>query len=113
MAEIYATSGAGKLPLTQAGRVQDLLKIVENAKVSASAKTLFKKIENVDEIPSVAKPRTLKADLRPYQKDGYSWLVFLHEINSGGILADDMGLGKTIQTIALLLWAKSTSSRHR
>jgi len=112
MAEIYATGGAtDKLPLSQAGRVQDLLKMVENAKVSASAKTLFKKIENVDAIPSVAKPRTLKADLRPYQKEGFSWLVFLHELNSGGILADDMGLGKTIQTIALLLWAKGKYKR--
>ncbi len=112
MAEIYATAGMSeKLPLSQAGRVQDLLKMVENAKVSASAKTLFKKIEHIDEIPSVAKPRTLKADLRPYQKDGYSWLVFLHELNSGGILADDMGLGKTIQTIALLLWAKGKYKR--
>jgi len=107
MAEIYATAGMkDKLPLSQAGRVQDLLKMVENAKVSSSAKTLFAKIEDIDEIPSVPKPRTLKADLRPYQKDGFSWLVFLHELNSGGILADDMGLGKTIQTIALLLWAK-------
>jgi superfamily II DNA or RNA helicase len=112
MAEIYATAGVReKLPLSQAGRVQDLLKMVENAKVSASAKSLFKKIEGIDEIPSVAKPRTLKADLRPYQKDGYSWLVFLHELNSGGILADDMGLGKTIQTIALLLWAKGKYKR--
>ena len=112
MAEIYATAGMSeKLPLSQAGRVQDLLKMVENAKVSASAKTLFKKIENIDEIPSVAKPRTLKAELRPYQKDGYAWLVFLHELNSGGILADDMGLGKTVQTIALLLWAKGKYKR--
>ncbi len=112
MAEIYATAGMkDKLPLSQAGRVQDLLKIVENAKVSASAKTLFAKIEDIDEIPSVPKPRTLKADLRPYQKDGFSWLVFLHELNSGGILADDMGLGKTIQTIALLLWAKGKYKR--
>jgi len=112
MAEIYATAGMkDKLPLSQAGRVQDLLKMVDNAKVSASAKTLFAKIEDIDEIPSVAKPRTLKADLRPYQKDGFSWLVFLHELNSGGILADDMGLGKTIQAIALLLWAKSKYKR--
>jgi SNF2 family DNA or RNA helicase len=112
MAEIYATAGMkDKLPLSQAGRVQDLLKMVQNAKVSASAKTLFAKIEDIDEIPSVPKPRTLKADLRPYQKDGFSWLVFLHELNSGGILADDMGLGKTIQTIALLLWAKSKYKR--
>ncbi|MBW2628258.1 MAG: SNF2 helicase associated domain-containing protein [Deltaproteobacteria bacterium] len=91
MAEIYATAGIkDKLPLSQAGRVQDLLKMVANAKVSASAKTLFAKIEDIDEIPNVAKPRTLKADLRPYQKDGFSWLVFLHELNSGGILADEV-----------------------
>jgi superfamily II DNA or RNA helicase len=112
MAEIYATAGMkDKLPLSQAGRVQDLLKIVANAKVSASAKSLFAKIEDIDEIPSIAKPRTLKADLRPYQKDGFSWLVFLHELNSGGILADDMGLGKTVQAIALLLWAKTKYKR--
>jgi superfamily II DNA or RNA helicase len=112
MAEIYATAGMkDKLPLSQAGRVQDLLKMVENAKVSASAKTLFAKIEDIDEIPKIAKPRTLKADLRPYQKEGYSWLVFLHELNTGGILADDMGLGKTVQAIALLLWAKGKHKR--
>ncbi len=112
MAEIYATAGMkDKLPLSQAGRVQDLLKMVENAKVSATAKSLFAKIEDIDEVPSVAKPRTLKADLRPYQKDGFSWLVFLHQLNSGGILADDMGLGKTVQAIALLLWAKSKHKR--
>jgi len=112
MAEIYATAGMkDKLPLSQAGRVQDLLKMVQNAKVSASAKSLFAKIEDIDEIPNVPKPRTLKADLRPYQKDGFSWLVFLHELNSGGILADDMGLGKTVQAIALLLWAKSKYRR--
>jgi len=112
MAEIYATAGLQeKLPLSQAGRVQDLLKMVQNAKVSASAKSLFAKIEHVDEIPNIPKPRTLKADLRPYQKEGFSWLVFLHELNSGGILADDMGLGKTVQAIALLLWAKSKHKR--
>ncbi len=112
MAEIYATSGQEKkLPLSQAGRVQDLLKLVANARVSTSARSLFEKLADVTEVPSVAKPRTLKATLRPYQKQGYSWLVFLHEIDSGGILADDMGLGKTIQTIALLLWAKARDKR--
>ncbi len=112
MAEIYATGGVtDKLPLSQAGRVQDLLKLVQNARVSSSAKTLFSKIEDIDEIPSIPKPRTLKATLRPYQKDGFNWLVFLHEINSGGILADDMGLGKTVQAIALLTWAKGKYKR--
>ncbi|MDH3202437.1 MAG: SNF2-related protein [Myxococcales bacterium] len=112
MAEIYATGGVtDKLPLSQAGRVQDLLKMVQNARVSSSAKSLFSKIEDIDEIPSIPKPRTLKATLRPYQKDGFNWLVFLHEINSGGILADDMGLGKTVQAIALLTWAKGKYKR--
>ncbi|MCB9660488.1 MAG: SNF2 helicase associated domain-containing protein [Sandaracinaceae bacterium] len=106
MAEIAAGSDASKIPLSQAGRINDLMKLVPNAKVSTSAKELFAKLHNIDEVPSVAKPRTLKATLRPYQKLGFSWLVFLHDLASGGILADDMGLGKTLQTIGLLAWAK-------
>ncbi len=44
----------------------------------------------------------LEADLRPYQKQGYKWLRYLHQHRLGGCLADDMGLGKTLQAIALL-----------
>lgn len=108
MAEIYATSGAGKkLALSQAGRVQDLLLLVGKTSVSPEAKALFAKLVDVSEIDAVPKPRTLKANLRPYQREGYSWLVFLHELATGGILADDMGLGKTVQAIALMLWLKA------
>jgi hypothetical protein len=108
-AEILATSGAqgGKLPLSQAGRIQELLAQVGKAMVSDGAKDLFKKLQDVDEIKVVKKPRNLKATLRPYQEQGMQWLWFLHEIASGGILADDMGLGKTVQTIAMLLLVKS------
>jgi superfamily II DNA or RNA helicase len=107
MAEIYATSGqAGKLSLSQAGRVQDLLSLVGKKSVSPEAKALFAKLSDIGEIDAVPKPRTLKANLRPYQREGFSWLVFLHELAAGGILADDMGLGKTVQTIALMLWLK-------
>ena len=45
----------------------------------------------------------LKGTLRPYQRDGVNWLLFLSELGLGACLADDMGLGKTIQVIALLL----------
>ena len=45
----------------------------------------------------------LKADLRPYQKDGVHWLLFLSRLGLGACLADDMGLGKTIQVLATLL----------
>ena len=41
--------------------------------------------------------------LRPYQRRGYAWLMSLHALGMGGILADDMGLGKTVQTLAALL----------
>ena len=44
----------------------------------------------------------IKAELRPYQKDGVKWMKYLYDNSMGGCLADDMGLGKTIQTIALL-----------
>lgn len=41
--------------------------------------------------------------LRPYQKRGYEWLLSLHALGMGGILADDMGLGKTVQMLSALL----------
>lgn len=45
----------------------------------------------------VETPAGVRAELRSYQKVGYSWLVSLYENNFGGCLADDMGLGKTLQ----------------
>jgi superfamily II DNA or RNA helicase len=53
-----------------------------------------------------APPPELRADLRPYQRDGVAWLQHLREHGAGGILADDMGLGKTLQTIAHILIEK-------
>ncbi|AMV35748.1 ATP-dependent helicase HepA [Pirellula sp. SH-Sr6A] len=48
-------------------------------------------------------PENLMADLREYQKSGYSWLARLAHWGIGGCLADDMGLGKTVQTLGVLL----------
>ena len=48
-------------------------------------------------------PNTLRAELRPYQLDGYRWLSRLAGCGFGSCLADDMGLGKTVQVIALLV----------
>ncbi|MBN1652202.1 MAG: DEAD/DEAH box helicase family protein [Deltaproteobacteria bacterium] len=114
MAEIVATSGSRKkLPLSQAGRIQDLLKLVSDQKITSTTKEIFQKLDHIEQIESVSKPRTFKGTLRPYQKDGFSWLVFLHELGTGGILADDMGLGKTIQAIALLLWVKAQQKERQ
>ncbi|HWA71207.1 MAG TPA: SNF2-related protein [Polyangiaceae bacterium] len=97
----------GKIPLSHAGRVQDLLSQASDAQVAANTKQLFQRLASIDEIKAAKKPKGLKATLRPYQEQGLSWLSFIHEIGSGGVLADDMGLGKTIQTIALLLNLKA------
>ena len=48
-------------------------------------------------------PSALKAELRPYQLEGFQWLARLAHWGVGACLADDMGLGKTLQTLALLL----------
>jgi len=50
-----------------------------------------------------ALPANFRAELRPYQLDGYRWLRRVSELGVGACLADDMGLGKTVQLIALLL----------
>lgn len=57
----------------------------------------FNKLKN-------SKKRLPKVDatLRPYQKDGVKWLMYLEDQEIAGCLADDMGLGKTLQTITLL-----------
>jgi hypothetical protein len=47
-------------------------------------------------------PDTLKGTLMPYQVRGMQWLLDLHGLQLGGILADDMGLGKTLQSLAYL-----------
>ena len=50
-----------------------------------------------------ALPPALRAELRPYQRDGFVWLSRLAEWGVGAVLADDMGLGKTVQALAVLL----------
>ena len=58
-------------------------------------------------------PVGLRAELRPYQKEGLRWLVARHAHGLGGILADDMGLGKTIQALAFMCHARSSELASR
>ncbi|KAJ6232251.1 tata-binding protein-associated factor [Anaeramoeba flamelloides] len=51
------------------------------------------------EIPNVKIPFPIPIQLRHYQLEGISWVLFLNKYNLHGILADDMGLGKTVQTL--------------
>lgn len=53
-------------------------------------------------VPPTPVPEGVQAELRPYQKTGFDWLVFLWRHRLGGILADDMGLGKTLQLLTFV-----------
>lgn len=56
-------------------------------------------------------PRAIRAEMRPYQTEGFHFLAYLASNRFGGVLADDMGLGKTLQTLAWLAWLREDPPR--
>ncbi|MEG0259393.1 MAG: DEAD/DEAH box helicase [Lysinibacillus sp.] len=68
-----------------------------------SLKQYIEQLQEKKGLPAVAVPTALQAELRPYQQEGFEWLVFMREQQFGACLADDMGLGKTVQLITYLL----------
>jgi hypothetical protein len=58
-------------------------------------------------------PEELKITLRPYQVEGFHFLVYLAINRFGGVLADDMGLGKTVQSIAWVLWLRMEAAQQQ
>ncbi|MDZ4288036.1 MAG: DEAD/DEAH box helicase [Prosthecobacter sp.] len=103
----------GKLRLDRlsAAQLQSLDGLPISAPVELAA--LRQRLEQFTEISAVPLPSGLKAELRPYQRDGLSWLQFLREFGMHGILADDMGLGKTVQTLTHLLLEKEAGRMDR
>src|SRR5207253_4742273 len=77
------------------------------------ATALREQLREFRAIPSIALPSGVKAELRPYQKEGLDFLCHLTQLKLGGILADDMGLGKTLQTLAWLSWLKEREAKNR
>ena len=67
---------------------------------AAALRQMVDRLQGRNELPVIALPPSLRAELRPYQQLGLNWLQFLREHGLAGILADDMGLGKTVQTLA-------------
>ena len=53
------------------------------------------------DLPS-SPPQSFSGTLRPYQRDGYRWLMGISRLSLGPLLADDMGLGKTVEILAYL-----------
>ncbi|WP_239457170.1 DEAD/DEAH box helicase [Planococcus versutus] len=71
--------------------------------LTRSLKTLLDKLLDKRDLPETPLPQNLLTELRPYQKVGFDYLVFMREEGFGLCLADDMGLGKTVQLITYLL----------
>ncbi|WP_336046113.1 DEAD/DEAH box helicase [Solibacillus ferritrahens] len=68
-----------------------------------SLQSYIDQLQNKKGLPKVNVPAKLHAELRPYQQEGFEWLVFMRDQKFGACLADDMGLGKTVQLITYML----------
>ncbi|MFD3705536.1 DEAD/DEAH box helicase [Nocardia sp. NPDC058658] len=102
----YVAQHADDSPITLADMIGELAaERVDNVPVTEVtaegwAAELFARESEPEPVPV---PVGLKAQLRPYQERGLSWLATMSRLNCGAILADDMGLGKTVQVLALLV----------
>lgn len=63
---------------------------------------LLQQLRKPDTIRKARIPVSVHAELRPYQKSGYTWLSYMNQLGFGACLADDMGLGKTLQVLTFL-----------
>jgi SNF2 family DNA or RNA helicase len=79
---------------------------------SPEAKALRDRIKGFRGVEEISLPKSMRAEMRPYQKDGFDFLCHLSNIRLGGVLADDMGLGKTLQTLAWLAWLKERNTKN-
>ncbi|MGA7952007.1 MAG: DEAD/DEAH box helicase [Gloeobacterales cyanobacterium] len=94
----------GARPLYQLVAVVEALKAEEvQVHLDSALETFFQQLYAPELIQPPALPLGLKAELRPYQRAGYTWISFLERYGLGGILADDMGLGKTLQALTVLM----------
>ncbi|WP_240642300.1 DEAD/DEAH box helicase [Microbacterium sulfonylureivorans] len=80
----------------------DFEDVADEAEPAVSWRATAEGLRGASGIPSLSPPVGLRAQLRPYQREGFEWLAFLWQHRLGGILADDMGLGKTLQMLALI-----------
>ncbi|MDX1771982.1 MAG: DEAD/DEAH box helicase, partial [Planococcaceae bacterium] len=78
--------------------------------LTQSLQKYLEQLQDKKGLPTTMVSPLLLTDLRPYQQQGFDWLVFMREQGFGVCLADDMGLGKTVQLIAYLLHIHRTQS---
>jgi superfamily II DNA or RNA helicase len=101
--------GSLRISRYQADLWSELAALGVVAQQSEAWRTQVSALLELDDLAEVPVPDTLAAQLRPYQRDGFTWLASLWSLGLGGILADDMGLGKTVQALALICHAQATA----
>jgi superfamily II DNA or RNA helicase len=90
-----------KVPQIAAAWLDDVLDGTEQ-QASADFRQAIDRLRNAQAVEPKL-PKSLQAELRPYQEEGYQWAMRLAAAGMGGCLADDMGLGKTLQALAVML----------
>lgn len=91
-----------RLPRTHLALWTEFEDLADESEAAVEWRSLARALADVAAVPVVPTPPGFTATLRPYQREGLSWLALLHGHRLGGILADDMGLGKTLQLLALI-----------
>lgn len=104
-----APPGVVRVGRFQAGLWDELAELGEVTGQAAVWQRSVRALVEADPTAEQPVPPEVRAQLRPYQCDGFRWLATLHDHGLGGVLADDMGLGKTLQALALICHARAES----
>lgn len=95
-----------KIPTYKAGLIAELQEMGITLDMSKKFRQFWDVLAEGKPMEALKIPKSVKANLRPYQERGFQWLWFLYSYGLNGILADDMGLGKTLQALVAIQQAK-------
>jgi superfamily II DNA or RNA helicase len=95
-----------KIPTYKAGLIAELEEMGISLDMSKKFRQFWDVLAEGKPMEALTIPKSVKANLRPYQERGFQWLWFLYSYGLNGILADDMGLGKTLQALVAIQQAK-------
>jgi SNF2 family DNA or RNA helicase len=116
--QAFAGAPDGDAPEVAAGVVRngersaDALRL-EAVDVDGWLRHVLEQLRTQKLLAELAEPVGFVGELRPYQRRGLGWLVYLRRLGLGACLADDMGLGKTVQAIAMLLYERAENPEER
>ncbi len=99
---VFEGKHGAEVSLSAAAPLQALAAEVGSFEADDSFVSLAQRMRSAASAP-VELPGELRAQLRPYQREGFVWLSRVASWGAGACLADDMGLGKTLQALALLV----------